>query len=1026
MTEFVKTVSQFVENQFPSFYKEDGPGFVAFVKAYYEFLETTDKYTYKENRELFNSNDIDDTLDEFIVHFKEKYLSDFPFVAATDKRFMIKHITDYYQTKGSKQSLELLMRLLFNEEVDLYIPGEDILKPSDSEWDTPIYIEVGKSPRTRGFVNKQIVGTSSGATAFVEGVITKRVDGKLIDVVYLSSVRGNFIRSERVTDDGIVKDAPEIIGSLTSIAIELGGRNNAIGDIFDVVTAQGRQGKVRVDAIENNTGKVDFAIAENGYGYTNSTSSATATDIYVSDAILYTDNSNTTLDFIQFEPVVQRLETITLLSATSFNSTAVIGNLIDGYSGTGTLVANGYIVSIANTDSLGAPISAPSANSTIVVQVAADTTFTNQRRINLTDDKNFAVGEYVEEESEITFTLSSSTGTFTVGEIVEKTVRETISNKVVSYAFARVTAANSTSVSTDRAWGDFSANVAMVGATSSVSAAVGSFVVNAQGARAVVTAKATGHITVKEVFGTFDNGKKIRGTRTKLIDTITTTSSTGAANIRLSTNSAANGAIDTTANSFVTGIVVGSNTTAVGVYGNTTPFFYANTGGIFQLETIREKLVSPPRYANGDIIELNKDILGIATGSSADFKIGFIENAETVALNTDMVGANNTANTPFIDVMLTGANSGVGFVNSITITSGGTAYSNGTVVTFSGGGFAGGNPVTSALGSITTNGSGTITNITMSNPGEGYFDVPAINIGSTSGTVASVAVVMDYGYGFVKLPDADNTTTIINALNNENFTIGSIASLTRINPGANYNADPFVSVYNKYIASYGRRNFFLNVSNINGSFRIGESLIQVIGGTGTAKGKVLAFNRDGNNGIISVERNAFNIAFQSAYPITGATTGTTANVDSVVNDPGSAELGNNAIITGTVIAANGIATSVQVIDSGYGYIPDGDITLEREGFEFIVTGKSNVARQGVGEGYWKTTSSHLNSEKKIQDNSYYQEFSYDVISSLSLNRYEDILKKVLHVSGNKMFGSVSKNSKINSQISIANSSISVS
>ena len=83
MTEFVKTVSQLVENQFPSFYKEDGPGFVAFVKAYYEFLETTDKYTYKENRELFNSNDIDDTLSEFLVHFKEKYLSDFPFVTAT-------------------------------------------------------------------------------------------------------------------------------------------------------------------------------------------------------------------------------------------------------------------------------------------------------------------------------------------------------------------------------------------------------------------------------------------------------------------------------------------------------------------------------------------------------------------------------------------------------------------------------------------------------------------------------------------------------------------------------------------------------------------------------------------------------------------------------------------------------------------------------------------------------------------------------------------------------------------------------
>lgn len=794
MTEFVKTVSQLVENQFPSFYKEDGPGFVAFVKAYYEFLETTDKYTYKENRELFNSNDIDDTLNEFLVHFKEKYLADFPFVTATDKRFMIKHITDYYQSKGSKQSLELLMRLLYNEEVDLYIPSEDILKPSDSEWNTPIYIEVGKSPRTRGFVNKQITGSSSGATAFVEGIVTKRVDGKLIDVVYLSSVRGNFRRNERVTDDGIIKDAPKIVGSLTTLTIELGGRNNVVGDIFDVVTTQGRQGKVRVDAIENNTGKVDFQIVESGYGYTNSTSSATATTVYVSDAILYANNSNTTLDFIKFEPVVQRLETLNLYSATNVNSTAAVGNYLVGYSGANTFVANGYIVSIANTDSSWNIISANSSYSKVVVQVIGDTTFRDQRRINLTNNENFAAGEYVEEESEILFTISSPTGTFTVGETVSQTAN--VANTIASYAFARVTAANSTSVSTDRAWGIFSANVAIVGETSGFSAAVNVANTTSIGARAYVTSKASGYITVREVFGSFTDGKRIRGTRTKLVDIISSNTVTGAADVRLNGVSTANGAIDTVANSYVTGIVVGSNTTAVGIYGNTSPFFYANTGGVFQLETTRETLVSPPRYANGDIIELNKNILGIATGTSADFKVGFIENTETVTLNTDMVGANNTANTPFIDVLLTGANSGVGFVGSVTINSGGTAYSNGTVVTFSGGGFAGGNPFINAVGSIATNGSGTITNITISNPGQGYYDVPTINIGGTSGTVANVSVVMDYGYGFPKLPNADNGTFIADALTNENFTIGSIASLTRINPGANYNADPFVSVSN--------------------------------------------------------------------------------------------------------------------------------------------------------------------------------------------------------------------------------------
>ena len=36
-------LSTLVENQFPAFYKEEGPKFLAFIKAYYQYLETTGK-----------------------------------------------------------------------------------------------------------------------------------------------------------------------------------------------------------------------------------------------------------------------------------------------------------------------------------------------------------------------------------------------------------------------------------------------------------------------------------------------------------------------------------------------------------------------------------------------------------------------------------------------------------------------------------------------------------------------------------------------------------------------------------------------------------------------------------------------------------------------------------------------------------------------------------------------------------------------------------------------------------------------
>ena len=65
-------LSTLVENQFPAFYKEEGPKFLAFIKAYYQYLETTGKQQ-DIQRNLKNYKDIDTTLDEAfcmnVIHF---------------------------------------------------------------------------------------------------------------------------------------------------------------------------------------------------------------------------------------------------------------------------------------------------------------------------------------------------------------------------------------------------------------------------------------------------------------------------------------------------------------------------------------------------------------------------------------------------------------------------------------------------------------------------------------------------------------------------------------------------------------------------------------------------------------------------------------------------------------------------------------------------------------------------------------------------------------------------------------------
>ena len=61
-------ISKLVKNQFPAFYKEEGENFLAFIEAYYEYLEQNGKMT-DAIRNLESYQDIATTTDDFIQYF---------------------------------------------------------------------------------------------------------------------------------------------------------------------------------------------------------------------------------------------------------------------------------------------------------------------------------------------------------------------------------------------------------------------------------------------------------------------------------------------------------------------------------------------------------------------------------------------------------------------------------------------------------------------------------------------------------------------------------------------------------------------------------------------------------------------------------------------------------------------------------------------------------------------------------------------------------------------------------------------
>lgn len=288
-----KFISNFVENQFPRFYQEDGPDFILFVKAYYEWLESAGETegdgnggSIREARELLTYRDIDGTIEKFLEYFQKKYLYGIPFNIIANKRFLLKHILDVYRSKGTIQCYRLLFKLIYNEDVDVYLPSIDMLRVSDGTWYQPRYLEVTQNSRLTDYVGKIIVGTSSQTKAMVENYIQEAIDKDIINILYISNIYpqgGQFTVGEKLILENEVGSykavdiSPTLLGSLDSVDIINGGQGFNVGDIVKIahrdpttneLSSHGIEGLLRVTAVGRGQGGLNFDIVSGGFGFT--------------------------------------------------------------------------------------------------------------------------------------------------------------------------------------------------------------------------------------------------------------------------------------------------------------------------------------------------------------------------------------------------------------------------------------------------------------------------------------------------------------------------------------------------------------------------------------------------------------------------------------------------------------------------------------------------------------------------------------------------------------------------------------
>lgn len=246
----------FVETQLPGFVREDHPRFVAFLEAYYKWLDQNNNIGQKILK-IKQQQDIDTASSEFVEKFYKEFLVNIPRTALTNKKVLLKYIREFYRAKGTEKSYKLFFRMLYDTNVDFYYPSKDIFKLSDGKWVQRKIMRIFPSKGATGdFYNKKIIGKQSGSAAFVTEIYEVIVDGYYgyEMVLNTSSITGTFFPNEIVTTED------NFFGRITSIPTKYEfaydsmlnkktGTGYKPGDTFKLLNAKGRGARIKVASI---------------------------------------------------------------------------------------------------------------------------------------------------------------------------------------------------------------------------------------------------------------------------------------------------------------------------------------------------------------------------------------------------------------------------------------------------------------------------------------------------------------------------------------------------------------------------------------------------------------------------------------------------------------------------------------------------------------------------------------------------------------------------------------------------------
>lgn len=204
----------------------------------------------RKTGKIIDYRTIDNSVDKYVDFLKEELYDNIPKNVYGNAKDIALRYKDLYQSKSNEESYRFLLKHLYNQNSEFYYPGSDLLRISDGKFEKTKIIRAAINPQIFSYINKTVVGKSSGALGNVIDIRKFFVGSIEIAEMTLTLVDGVFIAGEtiQVLNDSSIANT-SLYGMITGFTLNDAGSGYQINDPVSI-SGNGSEAKATVASIK--------------------------------------------------------------------------------------------------------------------------------------------------------------------------------------------------------------------------------------------------------------------------------------------------------------------------------------------------------------------------------------------------------------------------------------------------------------------------------------------------------------------------------------------------------------------------------------------------------------------------------------------------------------------------------------------------------------------------------------------------------------------------------------------------------